>query len=144
MSRAEQFGPTGIFGNRAGTEITVTSVDPGSPADGLITPGMVITGTDGADFSSAIYQDLAAAIDVAESVAGAGQLTLRIKDAPPVTIALPVLGSYSATAPFNCPKSAAILANFSSYMAGQQPSGKQAGLVARTGFRRGTPKRQQD
>ncbi len=104
-----QYGPTGIYGSHTNTEIKVTQVEKGSPADGRITPGMVIVGAGGANFKEHVRRELADAIDVAETKQGAGKLTLIVNGGKTVDLTLTVLGTYSDTAPYDCPKSAAIL-----------------------------------
>ena len=93
-------------------QIAVTKVDKGSPADGIFVPGDVILGVGGQAFSYDPRTEFGKALTTAESTAGGGQLTLtrwRAGKTEPVVVKLPVLGSYSATAPYNCPKSQRIL-----------------------------------
>lgn len=89
-------------------QISITTVDKGSPADGVLEVGDVILGVAGKPFSYDPRTEFGKALTVAESEAGAGNLSLiRWKEGKQenITVKLPVLGSYSATAPFNCPKS---------------------------------------
>ena len=90
-----------------------------APADAVFQVDDVILGVmagktgDVPLFSSDCRKAFGAAIGEAEKT-GAG--TLRIKrwragQTTDVNISLPILGSYSETAPYNCPKSAAILAS---------------------------------
>ena len=104
-----QFGPTGIFGNEVERVITVTKVEEGSPAHGKIEPCMQIIGARKGEFQTHLRRELADAIDVAESNEGAGKLTLLLKDGRKVDLTLAILGRYSDTAPYNCPKTVAIL-----------------------------------
>ncbi|MES2982933.1 MAG: DUF6288 domain-containing protein [Verrucomicrobiota bacterium] len=123
-------GPTGLRGwihvNRNGVgddglmtdesrQILVAVVS--SPADAVLEVDDVILGAmagstgDVPLFSSDCRKAFGAAIGEAEKT-GAG--TLRIKrwragQTSDVNISLPILGNYSDTAPYNCPKSAAIL-----------------------------------
>jgi len=101
------FGPTGIYGTLDKLSIRVARVE--GPAKGKITPGMVIVGAGGANFKEHVRRELADAIDVAESEKGAGKLTLILAGGKKVDLTLTVLGTYSDTAPYNCPKCAAIL-----------------------------------
>ena len=105
------FGPTGIHGHHSQRDITVTRVAKGSPADGIIKPKMKIVGVNDKKFGRHLRKQLAEAIDLAETVAGKGQLKLMISNGKSVTLKLQVLGSYSSTAPYNCKKSEAILNN---------------------------------
>jgi hypothetical protein len=93
-------------------QIAITRVEPGSPADGLLAVGDVILGTGGKSFSHDPRVELGRALSTAESDAGGGKLALtrwRAGTTEEVVLKLPVLGSYSATAPYDCPKSARIL-----------------------------------
>lgn len=110
-------GPTGargwIYSNKLETsearQIAITEVEPGSPADGVIGKGDVIVGVGGQPFSYDPRTELAKAISVAE--AGGGQLSLLVwkkGEVTGVSIPLEVLGSYSATAPFDCEKTKVI------------------------------------
>ena len=113
-------GPTGLRGwmfcDRMVTtdarQISVTQVDKGSPADGLLAVGDVILGVGGKRFSYDPRTEFGRAITVAESEVGGGKLAVtrwRAGSVEEVVVKLPVLGSYSATAPYDCPKSKRIL-----------------------------------
>jgi hypothetical protein len=114
-------GPTGLRGwmfcdNLVTTDarqIAITAVDEGSPADGLIAPGDVILGVGGKLFSFDPRTEFGREISAAETENGGGRLVLtrwRSGKTEDVTLMLPVLGSFSSTAPFDCPKSQRILA----------------------------------
>lgn len=114
-------GPTGLRGwmfcdklvTTDARQIAITSVDTGSPADGLISPGDVILGAGGKLFSFDPRTEFGRAITAAESENGGGRLILtrwRAGKTVDVTLVLPVLGSFSTTAPYDCPKSHRILA----------------------------------
>jgi hypothetical protein len=93
-------------------QIAVTSVEVGSPADGLLAKGDVLLGVGGSRFSSDPRMEVGRALTVAESQAGGGKLSLtrwRGGATQEITLLLPVLGDYSSTAPFDCQKSARIL-----------------------------------
>jgi len=117
-------GPTGMRGwlyhdkidTSASRQILVTAVDQWSPAEPVMAVNDVILGADGtgADpvaFSSDAYWALAGAIAAAETNSPATLKLLRWRSGSTtnVAITLETLGAYSATAPYNCPKSAAIL-----------------------------------
>lgn len=115
-------GPTGLrgwmFSDRLVTtdarQIAITAVDQGSPADGLIAVGDVLLGAGGKPFSYDPRSELGRAITAAETEAGGGKLALtrwRAGHTKEVTLRLPVLGTFSATAPYDCPKSQRILAH---------------------------------
>jgi hypothetical protein len=91
-------------------QISVTKVDPGSPADGVLAVGDVILGAGGKAFASDPRTELGKALSAAE--AGDGKLGLtrwRAGKAEEVVLKLAVLGNYSATAPYDCPKSRRVL-----------------------------------
>jgi hypothetical protein len=93
-------------------QIAITKIDKGSPADGILTVGDVLLGVGGKVFSYDPRTEVGKALTAAESEAGGGKLTLtrwRAGKAEEVVVKLPVLGSYSSTAPFDCPKSKRIL-----------------------------------
>jgi hypothetical protein len=93
-------------------QIAITKVDKGSPADGVLAVGDVILGVGGKPFSFDPRTELGKALTVSEAEAGGGKLTLtrwRAGQSEEIVVKLPVLGSYSATAPYNCPKSKLIL-----------------------------------
>ena len=93
-------------------QIAITKIEPGSPADGVLQLGDVILGVHGKAFSTNARFEFGKALTYAESDAGKGDLVLRVwRDGKThsVTVKLPVLGTYSATAPYDCPKSKRIL-----------------------------------
>jgi hypothetical protein len=124
-------GPTGLAGwvycDRVGgltsqttdaRQFLITDVDSGSPADGLVAVDDVILGADGtgatpANFTYDARKALAAAINDAEAHNPATLKLLRWRAGVTsvVSLTLQTLGSYSATAPYDCPKSALILEN---------------------------------
>ena len=114
-------GPTGIrggtfcqgFDTSASRQILVKDVAKGSPADGLLAAGDVIVGVNGKPFDHDARQSFGEAITVAEEPPHKGQLAVtrwRAGKSQEVTLPLRVMGSYSATSPYNCPKAAAIVA----------------------------------
>ncbi len=113
-------GPTGLRGwmfcdklvTSDARQISITKVDKGSPADGIIRVRDVILGVGGKPFSYDPRTELGKAITAAESEVGEGKLTLtrwRAGKTVDVVVKLPVLGSYSERAPFDCLKSTRIL-----------------------------------
>jgi hypothetical protein len=113
-------GPTGLRGwmycDKLATadarQVAITKVERGSPADGILAAGDVLLGVGGKPFSMDPRTELGMAITAAESEAGGGKLALtrwRAGQAEEVVVKLAVLGSYSATAPYDCPKSKRIL-----------------------------------
>lgn len=109
-------GPTGargwVFGWKGNTadarQILVTAVAKGSPADGVLNSGDVILGAGGQPFGGDARIQLANAITAAEQEKGGGVLKLirwREGKTENVELKLAVMGSYSATAPYDCRKS---------------------------------------
>lgn len=110
-------GPTGARGwmysdkmvTSDGRQILITKVDAGSPADGTLEIGDVILGVGGKPFSYDPRTEMGKAITTAEAE-GKLPLTLwRAGKKEQVVVNLPILGSYAATAPYNCEKSRRIL-----------------------------------
>ena len=133
-SETYNLGPTGLRGwiyidsANAGAEglitapsrqILVTVVGAGTPASGVLLADDVILGAIGGTgtvpaFTSDCRKAFGQAIGDAETAANAGVLSLlrwRAGTTSTVFITLPVMGSYTATAPYSCPKSSLILAN---------------------------------
>ncbi len=101
---------TGKFGTREARQISITKVEEGSPAHSLLETGDVLLGAGGKPFSYDPRQELGKALTAAE--AKDGKLTItRWRDGKTdeVVVNLPVLGSYSPTAPYDCEKSKRIL-----------------------------------
>ena len=93
-------------------QIAITKVAKGSPADGVVAVGDVILGVGGKPFSYDPRTEMGKALTFAESDAGQGKLCLtrwRAGGTAEVVVKLPVLGTYSTTAPYDCPKSKRIL-----------------------------------
>ncbi|MFT7173587.1 MAG: HEAT repeat protein [Paracoccaceae bacterium] len=93
-------------------QIAITKVAQDSPAKGILQKNDVILGISGKPFSYDPRAELGKALTLAESSVGQGKLSLirwRANQKENVIIQLPVLGNYSATAPYDCPKSQRIL-----------------------------------
>ena len=89
-------------------QILVTHVGAKSPADGVIKINDVILGVDDKPFADDARKSIALSIQEAEKETNQGKLHLlvwRQGKTEKVQLKLRVMGSYSATAPFNCPKS---------------------------------------
>ena len=113
-------GPTGLRGwmfcdkmvTTDARQISITKVEKGSPADGILAVGDVILGVGGKPFSYDPRTEFGKELTTAESEACGGKLTLtcwRADKSEEVVVKLPVLGNYSVTAPYDCPKSKRIL-----------------------------------
>jgi hypothetical protein len=93
-------------------QIYITKVDARSPAAKVLKVGDVILGVSGKPFSYDPRTEFGKALTIAESNAGKGNLSLicwRQGKQKQLVVKLPVLGTYSATAPYDCPKSSRIL-----------------------------------
>jgi len=151
----QNLGPTGVRGwihghtgdTAESREILIKSVEPGSPAEGVLRPYDIIVGaavpadTPATEwgtaptlrrFDSDARLSLARAITWAESKRGRGELQLlrnRDGETGTVVIKLPVLGDYTSTAPFDCPKTERIVNNAANFLAGKMPvDGFRSGL----------------
>jgi hypothetical protein len=135
-SKDWNLGATGLRGwiytNQLSTaearQVLITKVAAGSPASGLLDVGDVLLGVAGKPFSYDPRQELGKALTAAEASDGRLALTCwRDGKTDRVTLELQVLGSYSATAPYDCPKSKRILTNGCEALAKriQQPDYKQ-------------------
>ena len=113
-------GPTGLRGwmfcdrlvTKDARQVLITKVERNSPAAEVFEVGDVLLGVSGQPFSFDPRMELGKALTAAETQVGAGKLTLtrwRAGEAKEVVLQLPVLGSYSPTAPYDCPKSQRIL-----------------------------------
>ena len=90
-------------------QIAITKVAKDSPADGVLKVGDVILGVGGKPFAYDPRTEFGKALTLAEA---GGKLPLtvwRSGKTGEVSLKLPVLGSYSATAPYDCAKSKRIL-----------------------------------
>lgn len=114
-------GPTGMRGwiycdqhtTTDSRQIKVTKVEKGSPADGIVKVGDVVLGVFGKPFDYDARISFGKAITRAEKVENGGKMPLLIwreGKRKQVALQLEVMGSYSSTAPFDCPKSKKILA----------------------------------
>ncbi len=109
-------GPTGargwIYAAKGQTvearQILVTAVAKGSPADGILSKDDVILGAGDKPFDGDARIRFANAVTVAEQDKSGGVLKLirwRAGKTENVSIKLAVMGTYSAIAPYECPKS---------------------------------------
>ena len=113
-------GPTGMRGwiycdmhtTTDSRQIKITKVEKGSPADGVLQVGDVILGVHGKPFDADARISFGKAITKAEKTENRGKLPLlvwRNGKADRVIVQLEPMGSYSPSAPFDCPKSKKIL-----------------------------------
>lgn len=100
-------------------QIIITAIDDDGPAAGKLAVGDVILGIGDKLFASDARKALAAAIDEAEAEENGGRLTLNVwreGKTSKITVTLPVMGRYSPTTPFNCPKTDRIIDNACRYI----------------------------
>jgi hypothetical protein len=91
-------------------QIYITKVAAGSPGASLLAVGDVLLGVSGKAFSLDPRTELGKALTAAEAKDGKLALTRwRAGKSEEIVIQLPVLGTYSATAPYDCEKSKRIL-----------------------------------
>jgi len=147
----QNLGPTGargwVYGHtnntREAREIMIKSVEPGSPAEGILRPYDFIVGValpvDGAEgrpepkpFDSDARLALAKAVTFAESKRAGGRLKLlrsRDGEVEPVTITIPVMGDYAPSAPFDCPKTELIVKNAAEFLGERTPAQGFGGMT---------------
>jgi len=120
MTHDWNLGPTGARGwmhsqrmvTKAARQIKITQVADGSPASATLVVGDVILGVGGQPFAFDPRTEFGQAVVAAQSAEGGGRLLLtrwRAGQTTEVEVPLPVLGSYSRTAPYDCDKSQRIL-----------------------------------
>ena len=114
------FGATGVIGHtysKDGRQILVDKVVEDSPAEGKLKKGDVILGvispgTAQSEFTEEARRVLSIAIQEAEKKARGGKLVLNVwrgGEAGPITLSLPVIGSFSSSAPWNCSKTSILI-----------------------------------
>ncbi len=107
------FGAIGIEGHalprwpKTADTIHVTSCEEGSPAFGKLEAGDIVVGLGNERFTEHPIVAIARSLDQAE--ASGGELVLLLEDGDKVSLQLRTLGAYSPTAPYNCPKTDAII-----------------------------------
>ena len=126
-SNAFQYmGPTGITALIAGKRVfTVKSVEKGSPADGKIWPGDQVVGAGTMPFLKRVRFEFAAAIAQARTEKNKGKLVLMVRSKAGgrtmkrITLQLRVAGpdTFNDTAPYNCPKTDALIAEVAEVIA---------------------------
>lgn len=129
--KERMLGPTGMFGVTSPKDIKIVKVEPGSPADGKIKPGDVLTGVGGSPFKDKTRKQLATAIDKAEAT---GTLTFTHKDGSTVDLSLPVLGTYADTAPYDCPKTKLIVTRAADFIVESKKFGREGFPIAWLGL----------
>lgn len=136
-------GPTGARGwvhawkgeSTDSRQILITDIADGSPADGVLEKGDVILGLGGQPFSSDARIAFARAITDAEATDGILDLVRwREGKTENVALGIAVLGTYSATAPYDCEKSERIFRAGCEAIAAnlREPDGKRRHPIVRS------------
>lgn len=113
-------GPTGLKVSPFGPNMRVTQVLPGSPSDGKIEVEDMIYQVNGTYLGDDHVQQLGQAINLAESKQGKGRIKFALRrgtELKTVELELEVLGSYSLTSPYDCPKVDRLIENSEQYLA---------------------------
>jgi sialate O-acetylesterase len=113
-------GPVGIKTGPFGPNMGVRRVLPGSPADGKVFEEDVIYSANGNMLGDEAWVAMAAAITESETEAAKGKLVLGIRRGArnvDVEVTLDVVGTYSSTAPYDCPKTEKIVSELEEWLA---------------------------
>ena len=105
-------GPAGFRVGPFGPNMGVGEIVAGSPADGTLFPGDVIYSANGTMLGDQPWIVMANAITESETRQGRGKLVLGVRRGTEnidVELTLPVMGTYSSTSPYDCPKTERIL-----------------------------------
>ena len=122
---------------RGAKQVYITQIEPGSPADGVLRVGDVVVGALGQRFETDARKEFGDALTVAESDANGGRLPLTVWNSGQtrqVELQLKPMGDYSATAPFDCPKSQRVIDEACEYLKTQGVGGGVSGLVNALGL----------
>lgn len=131
-SATQHMGPTGITGMIAGERaFNIKSVDKGSPADGKLWPGDQVVGAGQIPFLERVRFEFAAAVAQAQTEKNKGELVLMVrrkaggKQLQRVTLQLGMIGpdTFNATAPYNCPKTDALIIAAADHIASKKDYG---------------------
>lgn len=107
-------GPAGFRAGPFGPNMGVSEIKTGSPADGKLMVGDVVYSANGKMLGEKAWEVMADAITASETREGNGKLVLGVRRGSEnidVEISLPVLGTYSSMAPYECPKTDKIVDN---------------------------------
>ena len=122
-------GPVGIMTGPFGPNMGVRVVKSGSPAEGKILAGDVIYSANGTMLGDKAWEVMADAITQSETREGGGKLVLGVRRGGAnidVEITLEVMGTYSSTAPYACPKTEKIIADLEKWVVA---NGANAGFL---------------
>ena len=130
-------GPLGFTCGPFGPNLAVVAIEAGTPAEGKLKPGDLIYGANGKSFGDDTYRELANAITDSETEEAGGKLVLGVRRDGKnidVELQLDVMGSYSPTTPYYCPKTDKIIAkaeqwSASRYRPTQGPASSPTGML---------------
>lgn len=122
-------GPVGVKTGPFGPNMGVREVKPGSPAFGKLFVGDIIYSANGKMLGEEAWVVMADAITESETDGKKGRLVLGVRrdsNNIDVEIALRVMGTYSSTAPYDCPKTDKIIKDLESWVVA---NGADAGFL---------------
>jgi len=105
-------GPAGFKTGPFGPNMGVREIKAGSPAEGKLQVGDILYSANGKMLGDKAWEVMGAAITESETRAAAGKLVLGVRRGSEnidVEMTLEVMGTYSSTAPFDCPKTNKII-----------------------------------
>lgn len=128
--KISRFGPVGISMTlvQPAFQIRVDDVEKGSPAEGKLKKGQVITTINGETLHS-IDPRIQLGNMITKAEATDGVLEFTLKSGSKTTVRIPVMGSYSPTWPLNCPKSEKIIKNFADHIIKESSKPKKEAQV---------------
>lgn len=112
-------GPIGVRVGPFGPNMGVRQVVPGSPAFNKLFEGDVIYSANGKMLGEEAWKVMGDAITFSESDEGKGKLSLGVRRAGKnmdIDITLEVMGTFSSTAPFDCPKTEKMISNLEKWV----------------------------
>jgi sialate O-acetylesterase len=112
-------GPIGVRVGPFGPNMGVRQVVPGSPGHNKLFEGDVIYSANGKMLGETAWVVMGDAITFSESDAGKGKLSLGVRRAGKnmdVDITLEVMGTFSPTAPYDCPKTEKMIDNLEKWV----------------------------
>jgi sialate O-acetylesterase len=105
-------GPAGFHTGPFGPNMGVREIAPGSPADGKLLVDDVIYSANGKPLGNTPWLVMADAVTESETREGKGRLVLGVRRGAEnleVELTLKVMGTYSPTAPYDCPKTEKVI-----------------------------------
>jgi len=117
-------GPVGVRVGPFGPNMGVRELKPGSPADGALLVGDVIYSANGQMLGEKAWEVMAQAITDSETRGAKGRLLLGVRrdgENMDVEVPLEVMGTYSSTSPFDCPKTEKIVSDLKDWLVAKGP-----------------------